>query len=292
MVYLSAQNDSEVMIDERFKVHPGQTLSVNVEHADVTVTTGDVDEAHIVITLDSDDLSDARELFEQMDFTVEMVGDEVRVESKSRDNNWNFNSDRNFDLNVDVTIPEEFNAQMTTTHGDVELGDIVGRVLLNTTHGDVSVGSIEGSEISLRSTHGDIDGESLLSEKVTLNTTHADIEIELVRSRFFSATTTHSDVRVDLLEGKSNISTSHGDIEVSMIDGYAAELTTSHGDVMLYAPTGLTADLDLKGAQVKLGSVFRLEGQAETDHVSGRINGGGAKILARTTHGSIYLRNK
>jgi len=290
-VKVRVRSNSEVMIDERFDVREGQTLAIDVTHADVEIITGDVSEAHVLVTLGSKNMSRAQEIFEEMNFVVEMVGDEVRVESNARKNNWSSGWNGGFDIDVRVTIPERFNARLKTTHGDVELDDIEGFVELNTTHGDVSAATIRGSEISLRSTHGDIEAESLMSDAISVNTTHADIEIEEVTSKFFSATTSHSDVVIERLSGESDITTSHGDIEITLTNNFSADLKTSHGDVLVYAPSGMKADLDLKGAQVKVASAFSLDGDVKKDRVVGRVNGGGSKIQARTTHGSVHVKS-
>jgi DUF4097 and DUF4098 domain-containing protein YvlB len=285
-------DDSAVMIDRRFNVRAGQNLRINVEHSDVTIRTGDVDEAHVLVSLDSGNLDRAIEIFERMEFQVEMVGDEVRIESGSIDGNWNSGFNGGLDINVDVTIPERFNVRMETTHGDVDLDDIDGIVVLNTTHGDVSAATISGPEISLKSTHGNIEAGALRSERIDVKTSHADIEVETVESRMFSATTSHSDVRVANLSSDSDIETSHGDIEITLDGPYAAELGTSHGDVVVYAPSDLKASLDLKGAQVRVSSGFNLQGSVDKDHVVAEIGGGGSRITARTTHGSVHLRDQ
>lgn len=289
-VKVRVRADSKVMIDERFDVREGQTLVIDVTHADVEINTGDVSEARVLVTLDSHDMTRAVEIFESMNFEVDMVGDELRIESESPRRNWFSGWSGGIDIDVRVTIPERFNARLKTTHGDVELDDIEGYVELNTTHGDISAATIRGSEISLKSTHGDIEARSLTSDAVSLKTTHADIEIGEVTSKFFSATTSHSDIVIEHLSGESDITTSHGDIEISLTDNFSANLKTSHGDVLVYAPSGIEADLDLKGAQVKVASTFSFDGDVEKDSVVGRLNGGGSKIKARTTHGSVYLK--
>lgn len=279
---------SKVMIDERFDVENGETLVVDVSHADLEIETGNVSEAHVRVTLDSNDMDAATERFDEMNFRVEKSGSEVSVLADSPRGNWNFRG--KFDLNVYVTIPEQFNAELVTSHGDVELGDLSGFVNLQTSHGDVSAGTIEGSEIALKSTHGDIEAERLISSDIAVNTSHADIEIEEVLSERFAAKTSHSDVTIERLSGASDITTSHGDIEIALADDFGAELKTTHGDVLVYAPADMKADLDLEGAQVRVSSGFDVSGSVKKDRVKGSVNAGGSRIHARTTHGSIELK--
>ncbi len=288
---VTAKRSGDVVIDERFDVREGQTLVIDVVHSDVTIETGNVDEAHVTVSLTGRNMSRALEVFEAMNFEVEMVGDELRIESEAPDRNgWRGNVSMGID--IDVTIPVRFNARMKTTHGDVELDDIDGRVELRTTHGDVDAQNILGPEVAIISTHGSIEAETLSSEEVVLRTTHADISVEEVSSRHFSATTSHSDIRVRDLRGDAEITTSHGDIAIALSESIDAELQTSHGDVVVYAPSNITADLDLKGARVKISSSFEFRGDVEKDQVDGAINGGGAKIRARTSHGTVSVINR
>jgi DUF4097 and DUF4098 domain-containing protein YvlB len=288
---IHVRDGAETMIDRRFDVREGQTLFIDVEHADVTVNTGATDEAHVVVSLSSTNLERAHDIFDEMNFRVNMVGDEVRIESDALDGNWNSDWNGGLDIKINATIPERFNARMKTTHGDVDLDDIEGVVDLNTTHGDVSAASIVGPEITLKSTHGDIAARSLQSDAITVNTTHADIDIASVNGRAFSATTSHSDIHIEKLLAPSEIQTSHGDIEVNMPKALSAKLTTSHGDVVVYAPASISADLDLAGAQVRV-SGFDVQGDVQKDRVSGRVGSGGARIFAHTTHGSIDVKNQ
>jgi DUF4097 and DUF4098 domain-containing protein YvlB len=280
----------EVMIEERFKVQTGQTLTIDVQHADVEIETGSVNEAHVRVELRSNDMEKAKERFERMKFRVDQVGDEVRIESESPRINWSWNG--KFAINVLVTIPQEFNVELQTTHGDVDLDDIDGLVLLNTTHGDVTAGSISGPEITLTSTHGDIEASTLRSDEIMVKTTHADIEIGTVDSRRFTAKTSHSDVTIERLIGDSEITTSHGDIEITLMDVFSSELKTSHGDVTVYAPSNIAAELDFEASQVRVSKHFDLNGSVKKDRVKGLVNGGGSKIRVRTTHGSIEMKNR
>jgi DUF4097 and DUF4098 domain-containing protein YvlB len=289
---IQVRRDGDAAIDRRFNVRDGQTLFIDVQHADVDVETGSSSEAHVRVSYRASNEARAREVFDAMNFRVNMVGDEVRVESDAIRGNWNSDRNGGLDINVDVTIPERFNAHMTTTHGDVELADIEGTIYLNTTHGDVEAGTIRGPEITLRSTHGDIEADELQSDTITLNTTHADIEVESVTGHAFSAKTSHSDIQIGRLAAASDIETSHGDIAVSMTSAYNTSLTTSHGDVVLYAPSNLNADLDLRAAQVRVASPFHLNGSVKKDEVDARVGSGGVRIVARTTHGSVDVKNR
>jgi len=287
--HVSAEEGDEVVIDETFRVSDGQTLYMDIAHSDVEIETGAHGEARVRVSLSGTNMARARDVFDDMEFSLRKVGDEIRLVSDNRRNSWN-DRDGNIDIEVFAFIPESFNVQMKTTHGDVDLGDISGTVVLNTTHGDVSASNVEGESISLVSTHGDIEAESLVGESIKMKTTHADIEADKLLGRTVSVSTTHSDVEIGLLRGQSKITTSHGDIEVEIKSNEKLNLQTTHGDILLVAPSNLQAELDLEGQQVRLDRTFEFNGRVEEDEIQGDMNGGGSMIKARTSHGSIVVR--
>lgn len=284
-----ARSGSDVMIDERFDVSPGGILSVDVSHSDVVVRTGSDSEARIRVTLDGRNMTRARETFEEMDFRAFQEGDRVVLRANDR-TSWNSRRTGGADIDVEITIPERFNLDMETSHGDVDLADLQGTVDVHTSHGDIEARTVRGERINIRTSHGDIDAGSFDAREITLRTSHADIELGSVRSERFSATTSHSDVEIENVTGDTEISTSHGDIRVNLTGDAGARFTTSHGDVTVGTNRSLGANLDLRGKQVRVSSTYQLTGSVKKDRVEADINGGGSRIVARTTHGTVTLR--
>jgi DUF4097 and DUF4098 domain-containing protein YvlB len=285
---LSDTEGSDVMLDETFMVRDGQTLYMDVTHSDITIETGASGEARIRIMVSGANTARARDIFEEMKFSVSMTGEQVRVVSNRERDTWNRN-DTNADIEIVAYIPTTFDLALTSTHGDVELEDIIGRVELNTTHGDLTASRIAGAYLSVVTTHGDIEADVLNSESIKLKTSHADIDVDEVASKRFTASTSHADVEIGELRGESDITTSHGDIRVALMTSSASDLRTSHGDIMLELPAGLKLDFDLEGASARLDRDFDFDGRIEDDQIRGSINGGGSKITARTTHGSVTI---
>lgn len=281
-----ARQNEEVMISERFGVKEGATLIVDITHADVTIITGSRDEAEVEVTLDSNRMSRARERFEEMNWQVRQEdGDIVVTADEPRGwNNWNF------DVDVTVHIPARFNIDLETSHGDIDLGSIEGEVSVVTSHGDVEMGDVTSSRIWVKSSHGDIEGRTLSAGIVELQTSHADIELDAVESKEFMATTSHADVEIGQLWGESRIRTSHGDVQVALADAMGADIETQHGDVDIRVAKDAGMDLDLRGGEVEVSSSLNMNGRVSDDAARGEVNGGGAQLRIRTTHGEIYVR--
>jgi len=277
----------EVMIDETFKVRDGATLIADVTHAEFEIVTGSGNEARVQVILDSRrSMSRAREVFEEMNWRVEQKdGDIVIVADEIR--RWN---NVNIDVDVVVHIPARFNLDLQSSHGDIQLGTLEGDVSILTSHGDVEMVHATGKRIYIRSSHGDIEGGRLDAPVIELQTSHADIELAGVESRQFSATTSHGDVEIKTLSGEADIRTSHGDVDVELAGAAGADVETQHGDVDIYVASGAGRDLDLRGGEVKVSSRLDLNGRVSREQASGSVNGGGAMLRVRTTHGQISVR--
>jgi len=284
----AVQAGAETMIEESFSVSDGDNLIVNIDHADVYVETGSGSRATVTVTLESRRMEKAKERFEAQNWEVYQDGDSIHIQAESPNGRWNV------DMNTEVlvTIPSSFNVDLETSHGDLEMGDLAGNLRLLTSHGDVELAEVSGPRIWVKSSHGDIEANSLRSDEVDVQTSHADIEVHSVYSRVFNATTSHADVEIEYLEGRAAISTSHGDIEVEISGSEGATFETQHGDVVILIDGDSTADLDLKAENVKVASSLNVRGQVRDDRVDGSINGGGQMIKARTTHGSVSIRER
>ncbi len=277
------------MIDETFSVSAGDLLLIDVQHSDIEIETTSGSEAHIVVTLESRNMDRAREIFDRMNFRVEKRGDKVILRSDMpRRMNWR----TRMNIEVLAVIPSEFDLDIQSTHGDVEVQDLTGNVRLKTTHGDISTGSFSGDSVELRTTHGDVETKDVQGSTVTIRTTHGDIELRSVISDDFEATTTHSDIEILRLTGHSSLSTTHGDVDVRVDDTESLTIRTTHGDIDIVLPAGLAADLDLRGDRVVLPSDSNFSGTLQKKSANGSINGGGADIEVTTTHGTVVIKTR
>jgi len=283
----------KIMTDERFKVAPGDLLKVQVSHADLQITTGDSRQAHIVITLEGDDMARAEELFQKMSFQVTQDGKTVMVHAERLNGNlWSWNDWGGVQITVHATIPAIFDTDIETTHGDVELGSLDGFVKVGTSHGDVDAEALSGPQIIVHTTHGDVEVHSLKSDEVSVATSHGDIELGTVVAREFTARTSHADIEVAHIEGRANITNSHGDIDVYLPKTTSSYLKTSHGDIEVEIDAKQGLDVSLNGGRVKVDDQLKFSGNLEDDRADGQLNGGGPRLEARASHGSITVREQ
>ncbi len=281
----------EAVIDERFDVSPGDALDIRVSHTDVLIAKGSDNEARIVVTLDGRDMDRAREIFEAMNFRVEQDGSVIRIVSESPNRRWSWGGN-DVQITVNARIPARFDAEIETSHGDLSMSDLDGRIDIRTSHGDVDARALSGPWLHIETSHGDVATGSLRADEVTVKTSHGDVAIDEVVASDFIAHTAHADVDVSRIDGRAEISNSHGDIRVLLTTERPAFFRTDHGDILISTAPGLGADLSLKGGRVRLDASAPFDGERKKDRADGRLNGGGARIEARTSHGSITLREE
>ncbi len=289
---VSERSGGEVVIDETYDVKRGDELFIDIMHADLNVDTSAKGEARVVVTVSGRNMKRAMEKFEEMNFRASHKSGQVRLIAESKNRNWSFRNNGDLSIQVDVFIPDEFDLDVSTSHGDVTLDDLNGDIRLATSHGRVLAQTISGRSISLTSSHGRIRATEMAGDDVSVQTSHANIVIGRVESEDFTAKTSHSNVEIDELVGNTEIQTSHGNIDISVNSNLQAELETSHGNITVSAPADFAADLDLQGGRIRMASAFDFDGTIKKERARGQLNGGGATIDARTSHGSITFKTR
>lgn len=269
----SGQRHRVLMLDQDFDVRSGGLLEIDVADADVTVRTGSGAGATVKVFMSARDLDWGREMFDRMEFDVQLHGSELSV---SAQNPRYDRSERNHNrggvgFSVEVTIPQSYNATVATLDGDISMGDLQGEVDLTTADGDISVGSLSGT-LHMRTSDGDISADALTGQSVSVRTSDGD-------------------VRIRALAGPAEVSTSDGDISVFIDHSDDVSLRTGDGDITIYADHSLRAEVDFSGESVQVGSGFSLEGRVGTRGAKGSLNGGGPKLFAHTGDGDISIRD-
>lgn len=273
----------EIVVDEKFKVSPGDDLLVNVGHSDVVIRTGPAGQAAVQITVSG---SRARRFFEHLNFTVEKRGRTVSVTTNPR-GGWNRGGG---DIDVLVTIPESFHANLDVAHGDVDIDRIDGRLNIRVAHGDLVASALTGSSLEIDMAHGDFEADRLMSEKIKIRAAHGDISVPSLTAAEFDVAAQHGDIEIDRAEGYASVSATHGDIDIAFAKFNGGEFSASHGDIDLAAPAGAAADVDLSADQIDIAAGHGFVGTLKDEQAQGRVSGGGPKLTARTSHGDFTLR--
>ena len=190
--------------------------------------------------------------------------------------------------------------RILTHSGEIRVGGAGGGADLKTYGGDVVIGPVTG-DLKVSTAAGDIRGGAI-SGSVTADTAGGDIRIERVGGSL-DAKTAGGDVIAPSVGGGVRASTAGGDVRIGVASRDIRGGVTVHdggGDVILTLPADCRAEVDLEvtgtddeddessiRADFPGLSVTRRPG---TQHMTGTINGGGEKIVVRTSSGTIRLR--
>ncbi|MDR2281736.1 MAG: DUF4097 domain-containing protein [Sphingobacterium sp.] len=225
-------------------------------------------------------------LKENFDINIDLQGGKLNATAK-RKNGKSGNSP--ISVAFHVTVPQNVNTDLKTAGGSITIRSLQGLQNFQTSGGSLNLASISGS----------INGQTAGG---SINVTDCDGNVVL--------STSGGSINLDKVSGKIKVSTSGGSIQGKNIDGAIQghtsggsitmnmhrvsdeiALSTSGGSVRLNVPQG-KYDIDLKGSRVELPSSGNFSGTSKKTFAQGTINGGGIKVSASTSGGSVSLNFK
>lgn len=285
--------DEEVMLDESFRLESGDLLLARLEHSDLEIKRGSGNNGRVVITLEASDMDRGRAFYERLNFEVEESSRGLAVTtSRRKGSNWNWNNSGRVEIRTVITLPQHYDLDMEISHGNIVLEDGRGNVDLQASHGNLDVGTFEGDTIALRLSHGDSRIEALSGDDVTILASHGDVNVGSVSARTIEARLSHGDLEIDSASGSIVAENSHGDLDLTLANNDGARLRNSHGDITIYTDSDLASEVDFDGDSIKISSGFDFQGTIKNERATGNIRGGGPLLSARTSHGSISLRQR
>lgn len=204
----------------------------------------------------------------------------------------------------------------TTTGGNYRVGRVTGRVRILTHSGEIRLGAAGGGA-DLKSFGGDIVVGPVTGD-LKASTSAGDIRVQTVSGSLL-ADTAGGDVRAERVGGSLDAKTAGGDIVVPRVGGGIRAVTAggdvrigvvssgipggitvhnSGGDVTLWLPADCKADVDLSVTgtdeeDTAIRSEFpdlMVSKRPNSQRATAKLNGGGEKIVVRTTSGSIRIR--
>jgi DUF4097 and DUF4098 domain-containing protein YvlB len=205
---------------------------------------------------------------------------------------------------------------LSTSSGDYRIGKVTGRVKILTHSGEIRLGGA-GAGADLKSWGGDIVVGPVTGD-LKASTQAGDIVVDAVTGSAL-ADTNGGDVRIERVGGSLDARTAGGDIRVPRVGGGVRassaggeirigvtardakggiSIRNDGGDVSLVVPADLKAEVELivTGAdddEVAIRSDFPelvISRKSGVQRATATLNGGGEKVVVRTTSGTIRLR--
>jgi DUF4097 and DUF4098 domain-containing protein YvlB len=169
-------------------------------------------------------------------------------------------------------------ADLKTYGGDIRIGTVGGDFRALTMAGDVQAGAVAGS--------------------ATAETSGGDIRIDGVKGAL-EARTGGGDVIVPSVGGAVTVETNGGDVRLGLTVKQASiAVRNGGGDVILTLPADFRGDFDLQVSDASPEETairselpgISVTKRAGSEQASGSINGGGPKVVIKTSSGTIRIR--
>lgn len=264
---------------QTFDVQAGGVLTMDRVIGSISVSTWDQNRVEVTETIRVADASrqDAQEYVQRYRSTMEQNGNSVAVRGPQ-----NYRG-RNAQHAFEVRVPQQFNVDVSTAGGGIDIEGPEGRVAARTSGGGISVARVTG-EVSVRTAGG---GLSLtdITGPVDGNTSGGGIDVERVTGRVLVRTSGGS---LDIADVQSNVQaeTSGGSVHIENVQG-AVRARTSGGDMDLRAITN-DVRAETSGGDIELVDIGgRSEARTSGGDIEGRNLQG--EVTAMTSAGDIEL---
>ena len=301
IITTAAYAASDSPIHRAFNVAPGGTLTIDADVGDIQVTPGGSG-----VTVDI--TQRARVSGRMLNVTFDQQQNDVIVRAKfegtSRWFNWSDD-----DAKFVVTVPSQYNVQLTTAGGDIRVGNLQGQARCKTSGGSIALGRIDGpvaantsgGDISLEGSRASVDLHSSgggirigdAAGAVQAKTSGGSIEIRHAGGDLY-ARTSGGGITIDEALGTVDAQTSGGSIRARLAQQPRADsrLSTSGGGITVSLAPNVAVDLDAhtSGGDVDTDVPVTLLGKQSDSALEGKINGGGPKLVLRSSGGDIRVR--
>ncbi|HEY8132846.1 MAG TPA: DUF4097 family beta strand repeat-containing protein [Thermoanaerobaculia bacterium] len=292
---------TDTPIHRTFNVAPGGTLTLDADVGDIQVTSGGSG-----VTVDV--TQRARVSNRLLNVTFDQQQNDVTIRAKlegtSRWFNWSDD-----EAKFVITVPSQYNVQLATAGGDIKVGNLQGQARCKTSGGSISLGRIDGpatantsgGDVSIEGARGNVDlhtsGGGIRIGDVTgsiqAKTSGGSIEIHHAGGDLY-ARSSGGGITIDEALSMVDASTSGGSIRARLAQQPRGDsrLSTSGGGITVSLAPTVAVDLDAhtSGGDVDTDVPVTLLGKQGDSSLEGKINGGGPKLVLRSSGGDIRVR--
>ncbi|MCW5548165.1 MAG: hypothetical protein KIT44_04305 [Opitutaceae bacterium] len=272
---VATQAKIERLVEKSFPVSPGANLKVSTEGGHITLKTGADSTVTIIARqkIRAASEAEADELLQELELTMEQTADGIAAAAKypARKSGWSYGR-RPVQVDFEITAPAALNAELRTSGGNIEVGDLTGTLSARTSGGNIRLGHMAG-ETTARTSGGNVTLEQA-SGPAELRTSGGHIKA-LQIGHSLRAHTSGGHVTVGFsgpLQADSSLSTSGGHIKVTVTPAAAFRL-----------------DAATSGGRVSAEGVTIALGKTSRTRLEGDVNGGGPLLKLRTSGGHVNV---
>lgn len=297
------------VIRKGFNVAEGGTLRLDGAIGNVRIVTGGTGVA-IEITREADGRRAEKRLQEHK-ITFQQNGNDVVIDSDGEDRNFSFSwGDDDYDVQWNIRVPDRYNVDVETSGGWIQIDEIAGNVEARTSGGSIKTGRIggqgdlrtsggsitvdgAGAQLSARTSGGSISIGNTTGP-VEARTSGGSIALAKVEGEVL-ARTSGGGIRIEDATGGIDASTSGGSItaQISRQPRGDSKLSTSGGSVVVTLAPSVAVELDAKssGGGVSSDLPITIRGSQDSNAIQGQINGGGPRLVLRSSGGGVRVKS-
>lgn len=301
----------ETTTNQVFQVTPGGQLLMEVDRGSIELATANDHTVSVTVVREVKRANEAqaREILAAHQLAFEQQGNTVIVRAKSpKDRPWKWRQPQ-LSIRYQVTLPRQFNLDLSTAGGSIKVPDLIGKVDVETAGGSISIGEVDGvvqadtagGSISVAAATGAIKVETA-GGSIRLGTMGAAVKAE----------TAGGSIRIQSAAGPVQAETSGGSIELGEMRGPVqadtsggsisarfprspqgdVSLATSGGSISVYLAEDAQCQLDAKssGGRVSSDLTVTTAGKPAKSELRGTIGTGGPKVVLRTSGGGIHVK--
>jgi DUF4097 and DUF4098 domain-containing protein YvlB len=297
-------------IHRNFNVHPGGTIIIDTDIGDIKIVSG---AANVSVDVNrhakTSSRSHADELFKEFEITFAQEGNDVRINARDHHSTSWFHWNSDLDVHYVVNVPAQYNVDLKTSGGDINVSDLNGQVKAKTSGGDISLGRINGV-VDAHTSGGDVSMAGSHAS-ATLSTSGGDVKVGDAGASLNVRTSGGS---IDIRRAESDLKahTSGGSIEIGDAGGTIDALTSggsirarlsrqpradsrlesSGGGITVHVAPNVSLDVDAhtSGGDVASDLPVTILGKQNDSSLNGKLNGGGPKLVLRSSGGDIRLQ--
>ena len=304
---LAAPAAADFRLEKNLPLAPGGELVVETAGGSVTVTGGATSGARVVVTADRDRAA----VEERYTFDFSSEGGQARVINRRRGSGlfggW-FDWGRSLNLHFEIQVPRhtrvdlqssgggirvsslEGTARLRSSGGAVRAFDLVGAVDARSSGGGVEVRRVRGNA-RLSSSGGKVTAEQIAGD-VAAESSGGGVEVTTV-SGDVDASSSGGGVHLDGIGGRVTAESSGGPVSAVLAadNTEGGSLSSSGGGVRVDVDPGarLSIDASSSGGSVVCDLPVTGQGKQSRSTLRGKLNGGGAPLLVRSSGGGIHI---
>ncbi len=232
----------ERTVERKAPLPAGSTLVAKTSLGSVTITGADVTDCTVLaeITGRAPTEEQAQELAEQVEITLETVGNTMTVKADKPSTKHN----RSISISYTITVPKQTHVECASSYGAITLGDISGKVSAKTSSGSIAAENVEGS--------------------ADLDTSYGAVRCKNMSGGNLAVRTSSGAITAESIKGPAQLNTSYGsiicngfaagDIKLKSSSGTIRLTNASFGDCDAHTSYGSIDAEELKGDSIKLHS--------------------------------------